>query len=116
MSEAPKDGPARRRRALCPCNEGATVIVAAAAASGANPAIITARGAGTTSDPLHVVKRKAVGSLSFEGITILEDGTMDYGDGNRPLDGKPGGGIYKFVPDHPYNPSGGPSFTDQAAR
>jgi hypothetical protein len=73
--------------------------------SGVNPIIITSRAAGTTSDPLHVVKRKAVGSLSFEGIVILEGGTMYYGDELRPLDGKPGGGIYKFVPDHPYNPS-----------
>ncbi len=77
------------------------------ALSGANPVVILSRAAGTTSDPQHVVKRKAVGSLSFEGIVILEDGTTYFGDENRPSEGKPGGGIYKFVPDTPHNPDDG---------
>jgi hypothetical protein len=62
---------------------------------------VTDRATGATTDPSKVVKRKAVGLLAFEGIVILEDGTMYYGDENRPL-GKAGGAIYKFVPDQPY--------------
>jgi secreted PhoX family phosphatase len=77
------------------------------ALSGATPVIITSRAAGTTSDPVHVVKRQAVGSLSFEGIVIFEDGTVYFGDELRPDNGKPGGAIYKFVPDNPYNPNAG---------
>ena len=53
---------------------------------------------GVTSDPLHVVKRRAVGSLSFEGLAIKPDGTMIYGDELAPSGGRNGGGIYKFVP------------------
>jgi Bacterial protein of unknown function (DUF839) len=68
------------------------------AISGANPSIVLSRSAGTTSDPQHMVKRKAVGSLSFEGIVILEDGTTYFGDELRPSNGKAGGAIYKFVP------------------
>jgi secreted PhoX family phosphatase len=68
------------------------------------PAAITNRGQGTTSDP-RVVKRKAVGSLAFEGQAILPDGTMYFGDELRPGTsagaGSPGGGIYKFVPAFP---------------
>src|SRR5262247_2098248 len=64
------------------------------------------RAAGTSSDPDHVVARMALGQLSFEGIVLLADGTTYYGDELRPADGKPGGGIYKFVPAQPH--SGGP--------
>ena len=56
------------------------------------------RVAGTTSDPAHIVARKAIGQLSFESIVTLPDGTTYYGDELRPSAGKPGGGIYKFVP------------------
>jgi hypothetical protein len=56
------------------------------------------RAAGTSSDPAHVVARTALGQLSFEGIVQLPDGTTYYGDELRPASGKPGGGIYKFVP------------------
>jgi hypothetical protein len=45
-----------------------------------------------------VVSRTALGQLSFEGIVQLADGTTYYGDELRPSHGKPGGGIYKFVP------------------
>ena len=55
---------------------------------GANPVLILSRAAGTTSDPQHVVKRKAIGSLSFEGIVITEDGTTYVGDENRPSQGE----------------------------
>ena len=60
------------------------------------------RAAGTSSDPTHVVARTALGQLSFEGIVLLPDGTTYYGDELRPSAGKPGGGIYKFVPTTPF--------------
>jgi hypothetical protein len=60
------------------------------------------RDAGTSSDPNHVVTRTALGRLSFEGIVLLADGTTYYGDELRPANGKPGGGIYKFVPASPW--------------
>jgi secreted PhoX family phosphatase len=65
------------------------------------------RAAGTTSDPLHLVKRKAVGSLSFESLAIKDDGTMIFGDELAPSGGNAGGGIYKFVPAIPFM-DGGP--------
>ena len=60
------------------------------------------RAAGTTSDPAHIVARTALGQVSFEGVVNLPDGTTYYGDELRPSNGKPGGGIYKFVPAHPH--------------
>ncbi|MCL4316030.1 MAG: PhoX family protein [Gammaproteobacteria bacterium] len=74
--------------------------------SGAAPAVITDRAAGTSTDS-RVVKRKAVGNLSWEGVVILENGTMYFGDEKRPGNGKAGGGIYKFVPATPYIPATG---------
>jgi secreted PhoX family phosphatase len=65
------------------------------------PIAVTSRATGATSDA-RVVKRKAVGSLSWEGNPILADGTMYMGDELRPGNGNLGGGIYKFVPDFPY--------------
>ena len=62
---------------------------------------VTDRDMGTTSDP-RLVKRKAVGSLSFESFGIKNDGTMIYGDELAPIGGNAGGAIYKFVPDVPY--------------
>ena len=57
------------------------------------------RDAGTTSDPLHLVKRKAVGSLVVRELRASgSDGTMIYGDELAPSGGNAGGGIYKFVP------------------
>jgi hypothetical protein len=49
-----------------------------------------------------VFRRQAVGSLSWEGIGILPDGTMYFGDELRPGGRVPGGAIYKSVPDSPY--------------
>jgi len=69
--------------------------------SGADPAIITDRAAGTSSKA-NVVKRTAIGNVSWEGNTLLENGTMYFGDEKRPSKGKAGGGIYKFVPTVPY--------------
>ena len=71
------------------------------------PINVSDRAAGTTSDPLHMVKRKAVGSLSFESFAIQSDGTMIYGDELAPSGGIAGGGIYKFVPAVPFQ-GGGP--------
>lgn len=68
----------------------------------ANPIVVTDRATGANTDPAHLVKHKAVGNLSWEGNVVLSDGTMYFGDENRPSKGYPGGGIYKFVPDRPY--------------
>ena len=59
---------------------------------------VTDRTLGTNTDPLHLAKRQAVGSLSFESFAIQEDGTTIYGDELAPSGGAAGGGIYKFVP------------------
>ena len=67
---------------------------------------VTNRAAGVTSDPTHVVKRKALGQLAWEGNPIFPDGTVVFGDELRPGNGNPGGAIYKFVPDFPYGGSG----------
>jgi secreted PhoX family phosphatase len=67
---------------------------------------VTDRDLGTTTDPLHLVKRQAVGSLSFESFAIRTDGTMIYGDELAPSGGNAGGGIYKFVPAIPFQGNG----------
>jgi hypothetical protein len=71
------------------------------------PIKVLDRATGATSDPLHLVKRKAVGSVSFESFAIKDDGTMLYGDELAPSGGNPGGAIYKFVPAIPFA-GGGP--------
>jgi len=71
------------------------------------PITVTNRALGTTSDPVHLVKRQAVGSVSFESVAIRPDGTMIYGDELAPSGGNAGGGIYKFVPAIPFA-GGGP--------
>jgi len=68
---------------------------------------VTDRDAGITTDPMHLVKRQAVGSLAFESFAIEDDGTTIFGDELAPSAGNPGGGIYKFVPSTPY-PGGAP--------
>lgn len=78
------------------------------------PISVTNRDAGTTSDPSHLVKRKAVGSLSFESFAIRPDGTMIYGDELAPgaiSIGSAGGALYKFVPLVPYTGTGQPPIT-----
>ena len=72
-----------------------------------SPIAVLNRDTGMTSDPAHLVKRKAVGSLSFESFAIKDDGTMVYGDELAPSGGANGGGIYKFVPTFPFA-GGGP--------
>jgi secreted PhoX family phosphatase len=66
------------------------------------------RTAGTSSDPAHVVARTAMGTLSYEGVVILPNGFVYYGDELRPGGGKAGGGLYKFVPATLRNPNAGP--------
>jgi secreted PhoX family phosphatase len=72
----------------------------------AGPIKVNDRATGATSDPLHLVKRQAVGSLSFESFAIRHDGTMLYGDELAPSGGNAGGGIYKFVPAIPFQGNG----------
>lgn len=60
--------------------------------------VAVTRTVATSSDPAHVVARTALGQLSFEGVQVLTNGTTYYGDELRPSNGKPGGGMYKFVP------------------
>lgn len=64
------------------------------------------RATATSSDPTHAVARTALGQLSYEGIVLLGDGTTYYADELRPSSGKPGGGIYKFVPAAPWAGTG----------
>jgi secreted PhoX family phosphatase len=78
------------------------------------PINVTDRAAGTTTDPNHLVKRKAVGNLSFESFAIAHDGTMIYGDELAPSAGNAGGGLYKFVPTAPYFGTGQPPITQPA--
>jgi len=66
------------------------------------PINVSDRAHGTTSDTLHLVRRQAVGSLSFESVAIKHDGTMIYGDELAPSGGAAGGGLYKFVPSVPF--------------
>jgi len=68
----------------------------------AGPINVTNRALGTNTDELHLVKRQAVGSLSFESFAVRSDGTMLYGDELAPSGGAAGGGIYKFVPAIPF--------------
>ena len=70
------------------------------------PINVSDRTIGTTSDPSHLAKRQAVGSLSFESLAIKPDGTMIFGDELAPSGGAAGGAIYKFVPTNPH--LGGP--------
>jgi secreted PhoX family phosphatase len=49
-------------------------------------------------NPQNLVRRDALGKLSFEGLTILANGVTYYGDENRPSNGTPGGAYFKFIP------------------
>ena len=61
----------------------------------------------------NVVQRLAPGRTSFEGVAILSNGVMYYGDENRPSEGTAGGAYFKFVPSTPY--AGGAPITDPTA-
>ncbi len=73
--------------------------------------IVSGAGAGTTtSDPLHVAYRPAMGQLSYEGVAIYPNGVIYYGDENRPGSGNPGGAYFKFIPSTLW--AGGPAIAD----
>jgi secreted PhoX family phosphatase len=50
----------------------------------------------------NLVRRTAVGRLSFEGHGLLSSGVMYYGDELRPATGAAGGAYFKFVPAIPF--------------
>jgi len=56
----------------------------------------------------NVAPRWALGRLSFEGLAMLPNGVVYYGDELRPGNGVPGGGMYKFIPTNPYPLDGAP--------
>ena len=62
------------------------------------------RATGVFSGPgaANLVRRDALGKLSFEGHGLLPNGVMYYGDENRPGNGNGGGAYFKFVPAHPF--------------
>ena len=64
-----------------------------------------ATGALSGADAANVVERLAAGHLSFEGVVILPNGVVYYGDENRPSTGTAGGAYFKFVPSSPWNGS-----------
>lgn len=59
-----------------------------------------------------IVRRDALGAVAFEGIGLLSNGTVYYGDELGPQNGAPGGAYYKFIPTHPW--SGGTAITSLA--
>ncbi|HKE85750.1 MAG TPA: alkaline phosphatase PhoX [Vicinamibacterales bacterium] len=67
---------------------------------------VTDRSTGANTDQMHLVKRQAVGSLSFESFAFRDEGTVIYGDELAPSGGTAGGGIYKFVPSIPFQGNG----------
>jgi hypothetical protein len=75
------------------------------------PITVTDRATGANSNPTHLVKRQAVGALSFESFAIRNDGTTIYGDELAPSNGNAGGAIFKFVPAVPYSGTGMPPIT-----
>lgn len=50
----------------------------------------------------NVAVRYAVGRTSFEGLALLPNGVLYYGDENRPSTGTAGGAYFKFIPTNPY--------------
>jgi secreted PhoX family phosphatase len=56
-------------------------------------------------DAGNVTTRPAVGRLSFEGLALLPNGVLYYGDENRPGTTTAGGAYYKFIPSNPYTGS-----------
>jgi hypothetical protein len=50
----------------------------------------------------NVATREALGHLAFEGLALLPNGVLYYGDENRPLNGTPGGAYFKFIPATPW--------------
>ncbi len=56
-------------------------------------------------NPQNLVRRDVPGRLSFEGLGLLDNGVLYYGDELRPSGGKAGGSYYKFVPATPFTAS-----------
>jgi len=56
-------------------------------------------------DAGNIATRPAVGRLSFEGLALLPNGVLYYGDENRPAATTAGGAYYKFIPTTPYTGS-----------
>ncbi len=72
--------------------------------------VVVDRDAGTTTDETHVIRRRALPQMAWEGLTITPEGVVIAGDEQRPgSDGNPdsdGGAIFKFIPAVPH--AGGP--------
>ena len=58
----------------------------------------------------NLVRRTALGQLAYEGLGLLPNGVLYYGDEQRPANGTPGGAYFKFIPTQPW--AGGPAITD----
>ena len=59
------------------------------------------RATGETSDPAHVVRRMALPTMAWEGLTITPEGVVIAGDELRPgsdEEDADGGAIFKFIP------------------
>ena len=56
----------------------------------------------TGADAANVTTLPAVGRLAFEGLALLPNGVLYYGDENRPSNGNPGGSYFKFIPSTPW--------------
>src|SRR5262249_12700778 len=65
------------------------------------------RVSGTLSGPDagNVALRPAVGRLAFEGLALLPNGVLYYGDENRPGTTTAGGADFKFIPPKPWDGS-----------
>ncbi|MCB2117122.1 MAG: DUF839 domain-containing protein [Rhodobacteraceae bacterium] len=67
--------------------------------------VVVDRDAGTTSDEAHMIRRRALPQMAWEGLTITAEGVVIAGDELRPgSDDKAdsdGGAIFKFVPQAP---------------
>ena len=50
----------------------------------------------------NLATRPALGHLAFEGLALLPNGVMYYGDENRPATGTAGGAYFKFIPSTPW--------------
>lgn len=75
-----------------------------------NTTNVTVNGDGTTSggtNPANIVWRSALGKTSYEGIGVLPNGVVYYGDENRPATGTAGGAYFKFIPETLRNPAAG---------
>jgi secreted PhoX family phosphatase len=46
----------------------------------------------------NIVTRPALGILSYEGVGVLPNGVVYYGDEQRASNGTPGGAYFKFIP------------------